>query len=151
MTGGSKFAITTQGEEAVAATTRETVLQLRAGSAIRGEIIAWGVSFDGTDPAAAAVVVDLEFQSTDGTASAATNAALDSTNPKTAVITGHRAFSAQPTAGNKLEQHEVHPQGGNLIREYPPDARPTFSNTRIGISVTAPAAVNVSAWIHWVE
>lgn len=146
------YAATTEGEEAIAASTNETLLQLRGATSTKARIIAWGVSFDGTSSTDAPVLVDLLRQTTDGTATGATEEPFDPDSP-TASCTAFHSFSAEPTAGSVIESHEVHPQGGNLIREYPPGREPTLDNattSRIGIRVNGPA-VNAVAFIHWEE
>lgn len=149
----SVFAATTEGEEAIVGTTTETLLQLRGSTVVKTKVIAWGVSFDSATAADAPVVVRLLFQTTDGTASAATEVPLDPDNP-TANTTAFHTFTAEPTAGGVVESHEVFAQGGNLIREYPPGREPTLDNattSRIGIDVTAPTGCNALAWIHFEE
>jgi hypothetical protein len=146
------YSITTEAEEALT-TAAETVLQLRGVTTRKGRIVSWGISFDGATATDAPAQVRLLFQTTDGTASAATEVPLDGDAPA-ALITGFHSFSAEPTAGGVIEHHQVHPQGGNLIREYPPGREPVLDNattSRIGIEVTAAAAVNAVAWLMWEE
>jgi hypothetical protein len=146
------YSITTEAEEALT-TAAETVLQLRGVTTRKGRIVSWGVSFDGATSTDAPAQVRLLFQTTDGTGSAATEVPLDGDSPA-ALITGFHSFSAEPTAGGVIEHHQVHPQGGNLIREYPPGREPVLDNatsSRIGIEVTAAAAVNAVAFLQWEE
>lgn len=147
------FAITTEGEEAVAAATVETLLQVRGVTTTECKIVGWGVSFDSTVAADAPVVVDLLFQTTDGTGTGATEVPLDG-GGRAALGTGFHSFSAEPTAGGILESYDVPPQGGLVIREYPPGREPIVTNlttSRIGIRVTAPSGCNAIAWIQWEE
>jgi hypothetical protein len=147
------YSVTTEGEEALAAATAETLVQLRGVTTAKLSIVAWGVSFDGISGTDAPVVVDLLFQTTDGTASAATEVSLNPDQP-TALATGFHSFSAEPTPGGIIESYEIHPQGGLFVREYPPGREPVVTNattSRIGIRATAPAAVNAVAWIQWDE
>lgn len=146
------YSITTEAVEALT-TAAETLLQLRGVTTRKGRVISWGVSFDGATSTAVPVQVRLLYQSTDGTATGATEIPLDPDAPA-ALITGFHSFSAEPTAGSVLEHHYVHPQGGNLIREYPPGREPVLDNatsSRIAIEVTAPAAVNAVAFLTWEE
>jgi hypothetical protein len=150
---GGIYAATTEGEEALAAATAETVLQLRGSTVTKARIVAWSVSFDGISATEAPVVVRLIRQTTDGTGSAATEEPLDPDSP-TANCTAFHSFSAEPTAGTSVETYEIHPQGGLLIREYPPGREVILDNaatSRIAIECTAPAAVNAVAWMHWEE
>lgn len=146
------YAVTTEGEEAIAASTAETLVQLRGATTTRGKVIAWGVAFDGATATDAPVLVRLLRQSTDGTASAATEVPFDPSAPA-ALITAHHSFSAEPTAGDVLEVHEVHPNGGALIREYALGREPMIddaTSSRIAIEVNGPAC-NAVAWLHWEE
>lgn len=146
------FSITTEGEEGIT-TSAETLLQLRGSTATKGRILKWGVFFDGTDAAAQPVQVELCRQTTDGTGSAATEVEWDE-DDGTADITGFHSFSAEPTKGGVLEHVEVHPQGGGIVMEYPPGREPVISaatSSRLGIVVTAGAAVNATAFIVWEE
>jgi hypothetical protein len=150
---GVAYSITTEGEEALAAATAETLVQLRGVTTTKCHIVAWGVSFDSVTAADAPVVVDLLFQTTDGTGSAATEVALNPDEPA-ALATGFHSFSAEPTPGGILETYNVPPQGGMVIREYPPGREPIVTNatsSRIGIRCTAPAVCNAVAWIQWEE
>jgi hypothetical protein len=147
------YSITTEAEEGIT-TAAETLLQLRATTTTIAQVVAWGVSFDGATSTDAPVQVRLLFQTTDGTASAATEVAIDARDDAAASTTGFHSFTAEPTAGGVIEHHQVHPQGGNLIREYPPGREPTLASatsSRIGIEVTAAVAVNAVAWVIWSE
>lgn len=147
------YSVTTEGEEALAAATAETLVQIRGVATAKARIVAWGVSFDGVTSSDAPAVVDLLFQTTDGTATGASEIALNPDEP-TALVSGFHSFSAEPTAGGIIESYEVHPQGGMIVREYPPGREPMLTNatsSRIGIRVTSPSAVNALAWIQWEE
>ena len=147
------YTATSQTEEPIAAATREVLLQITGVTTIRAKIVAWGVSLDGIDPVAAPAVVEFQLTSTAGTSTAATKTPLDPAAPA-ALLTVARAFTAQPTAGANLEMYNVHPQGGMLIREYPPGREPVISASatyRVAIAVTCPSAVNALAWVQWEE
>ena len=149
----SKYSITTEGEEALGAATAETVLQLRGSTATKAAVAEVSVSFDGTTAGNAPAVVRLLRQSTDGTATAATEVPWDPDNP-TANVTGHHSFSAEPTAGDVLATWEVHPQGGVLLVQWAPGEGPIVDNatsSRIGLEVTAPDVVNCVAYLAWWE
>jgi len=147
------YAATSQTEEPIAAATREVLLQITGITTKQAKIVAWGISLDGIDPVAAPAIVELQLTSTAGTSTAATITPLVPAAPASG-MTVARAFTAQPTAGANLEMHNVHPQGGMLIREYPPGREPVISAStsyRLAIAVTCPSAVNASAWVHWEE
>lgn len=148
------YAATTEGESALVAATPRTVLQMRGATGVRPRITAWGISFDGATATDAPGQVRLLYQSTDGTATGCTEIAFD-TNDAPIVATVFRTFtSTEPTAGGVLEHHEVHPNGGNIWREYPP-GREIFlaaaTTARIAIECLFGANVNCVAWIQWFE
>lgn len=147
------YGATTEALEALSAATAETLVQLRGATATKARVVAWGVSFNGTTPTAEPVLVELLRQTTDGTGTGATEAKYDPDDP-TAAITAFHSFTAEPTAGERLEQVLVHPQGGIYIREYPPGREPVLDDattSRMAIRATAPAAVSAVAWIQWAE
>jgi hypothetical protein len=146
------YSATTEGEEALAAATAETVLQVRGATVTKGRLKAWGVSFDGTSVTAEPVRVRLLRQTTDGTGTGATEAKNDPDDPA-ANITAFHSFTAEPTAGDVLEDREIHPQGG-YDHQYPHGEEKVIdadAASRIGIEVTAPAVVNCVAYIQWEE
>lgn len=148
------YSITTEGEEALAAATAETVLQLRGATACKAKVIAWGVSFDGVSASEAPVVVQFLRQTSDGTATGATEAKFDADDPAAACTGFHSFTSTEPTSGDVLEVYEIHPQGGLFVREYPPGREPVLDDaatSRIAIQATAPSAVNTVAWMQWEE
>lgn len=149
----SVYSITTEGEEALAAATAETLLQLNGVATCKAKIIQWSVSFDGTSATSAPVLVKLLRQtSTGASGSAASEVKWDPDNP-TALLVGLHSFGTNPSAGDVLEYHEVHPQGGIVI-QYPLGREPTIDNatsSKIGIEVTAASTVNAVATLVWEE
>ncbi len=147
------YTATTEGAETITTST-ETLIQLKGATTAKPKLIAWGVSFFGIDSTAAPIQVDLLRQSTNGTNSGATEVQLDADAAAPAVTAFH-SFSAEPTAGNVLEQYAVHPQGGSIVREYPPGREPYISKSAsdyLGIRVVSPGAgTTVVAWMTWEE
>jgi len=146
------FSITTEGEEGIT-TSAETLVQLRGTAGKKARVVKWGVSFKGTDAAAVPVAVELAYQTTDGTGTGATEVEWDE-GDGAATVTGFHSFSAEPTKGGVLEATHVHPQGGALVMEYPPGREPVLqaaTSSRLGVIVTAGAAVNAHAFIVWEE
>ena len=148
------YSATTEGESALVAATSRTVLQLRGLTTVRPTVVAWGISFDGATATDAPVQVRFLYQTSDGTATGCTEVAWDSVAPA-ATLTAFRTFtSTEPTAGGVLEHHEVHPNGGNIWREYPPGREPVLAaatTARLAIECLAGANVNCAAWIVWSE
>lgn len=150
---GRVYTATTEAEEALAAATVETVLQLRGGTASKARLVAWGISFDGVTAGDDPVTVLLRRQSTDGTGSGANEYKFDEDNP-TATVTAFHSFTAEPTGSNTLERYLIHPQGGGIVREYPIGREIVIDDvatSRLAITAQAPQAVNVEAWMQWEE
>lgn len=146
------YGVTTETEEALT-TSVETVLQLRGTTATKTELCAWGIGFDGVTAAAEPVRVRLLRQTTDGTGSAASEVKRDEDDP-TAGVTAFHSFSAEPTAGDVLWEGHIHPQGGRVDFEYATGrgwVLQDAATSRIGIDVLAPAAVNTTAYMKWIE
>lgn len=138
-------------EEALAAATAETVVQIVAPANHRVKVLAWGVYFDGVAPTAAPVQVTLSRQSTAGTSSALTNVKWDDSIAETLQTTALQDFSVEPTTGAAIASVEVHPQGSYEC-VYPLGGEPICGGgDRIGIVCTAPAIVNVRAFIRFEE
>ena len=147
----SVFSVTTETEEALT-TSVETVLQLRGHASVKAKLVEWGIAFDSTSASAEPVRVRLLRQTTDGTATAASEVKWDPDNP-TALVTAFHTFTAEPTAGDVLMETHVHPQAGIVI-QYPLGREPVIDNdatSRLAVDVLAPAAVNATAYLVWEE
>lgn len=151
----SLYSATTEGEEALAASASETLVQLRGATVVKAKIVEISVSFDATTADWEPVRIDLLRQTTDGTGTGATEVPLDPDYP-TANCTAFHSFTAEPTAGDILFSWEVHPQGGLLVVQYPLGREPTLDNlttSRIGLRATTPSGVtpNALAYMVWEE
>jgi hypothetical protein len=150
----SVYSATTEGEEALAAATAETVIALHSTTACKPRIIEWGVTFDGTSATAEPVVVDVvRITAADGTSSTATEKAWDPDNP-TSNSTATHSYTAEPTKESQpLAKYEVPPTSG-MVLQYPLGREIVLDNattSAVGIVCTAPATVNVLAYIVWEE
>lgn len=151
----SIFSSTTEGEEALAAATAETVLHLIGSASIKAKIIEWGVSFDGTNPSAEPVVVAI-YRTTadDGTATACSELKFGDPDDPTALLAVKRHFTVEPTKDSlPLVSYEVHPQAGIVI-QYPLGREIGLDNSAsagVAIVATAPAVVNCQGYIIWEE
>lgn len=147
------YSATTEGEEALAAATAETLLALIGATTTKAKLIEWGVSFDGTSSTAAPVVVRLVRATVDGTGTAATEKPWDPDAPTAAVQAKH-SYTAEPTKESQaLIEVEVHPQGG-VSFQYPLGREPIIDNATgsiLCIEATAPAIVNALAYMVWEE
>lgn len=137
---------------ALAAATAETIIQLVAPATIRGRLIEFGIGFDGIVSTAEPVDVRLLRQTTAGTASAGTVNPLDVDAPA-ALVTAQITFTAEPTAGAVLGAWPLHPQGGMMVVKYDlwAEAPVIDVSTRLGLECNAPAVVNCTAYMKFVE
>jgi hypothetical protein len=144
--------VVTATNNALAAATAETVIQLVTPATVRARLIEFGVFFDGITSTAEPVDVALSRQTTAGTASAGTTSPLDAAAP-TALCSSQITFTVEPTTTIELGRWMVHPQGGALVIKYDLWAEAPVMNvsTRLGIICTAAAVVNVSAYMKFVE
>ncbi len=150
----SVFATTTEGEEAVAAATAETLVRVGGSTAVKGKIIEWGVATDGVSATAEPIRVRLVRCSSDGTGSAATETQVSDPDNPTANCVGTHSFSAEPTKTDVIIETELHPQGDRIQHQFPLGREPGLDSATtscIGIEVVAPAVVNLVAYIMWEE
>lgn len=151
----ARYTITTEGEEALAAATAETILLIAGSTSAKGRLWGFGFAFDGVTAANEPVQWKLKRgnSASQGTSSAATEEKRDSDEPS-ALITGFHSFSAEPTyTGQPLTAGEIHPQGG-VYEWHASGLDETFvlddsANSMFGIELTAPAVVNVQAWMEF--
>ncbi len=149
----SVYSATTEGEEALAAATAETLIALIGATTTKAKIVEWGVAFDGVSATAAPVVVRIVRATADGTGTGATEKPWDPDSPTAACAVKH-SYSAEPTKESQaLVELEVHPQGGVIV-QYPLGREIVLDNATTSIlciEVTAPAVVNANAYIVWEE
>ena len=135
-------------EVALVAATAKTVAQITAATNVRVRVRGWGCSFDGVSTTQEPVQCVLAFESTAGTGTSQAPVATDSDAVQTIQTAGAVNFTAEPTLGNVIDSQECHPQTGFVIW-WPPGHEPIIGAAdRIGITLTAPAAVNVRAKIY---
>lgn len=138
-------------EEALAAATAETLIQLVAPANHRVKLLRWGVFFDGVSVTAEPVQIRLLRQTTAGTASTLTPVKMDDSIGETLQTAAQQDFTAEPTAGDVLEAYEVHPQQG-IAMIYPLGQEPIIGGgDRLALEATAPAVVNARAYMVFEE
>jgi len=138
-------------EEALAAATQETLIQLVAPANHRVKVLGWGIFFDGVSTTAEPVDVVLQRQSTAGTGAALTPVPLDDSLAETLQVSAQQDFTVEPTSGAILDTAEVHPQQGYQVM-YPLGQEPIIGGgDRVGLRATAPAVVNCRAKIFFEE
>ena len=143
--------VATTAEIALTAATAKTLLQLISPANHRVRLTGWGVFFDGVSPTAEPVQVRLLRQTTAGTMTALTPVKRDSGISDTLQTTAAHTATAEPTAGDVLWAGEVHPQAGYEV-QYPWGNEIILAgSSRVGLEVTAPAALNARSFLAFEE
>lgn len=128
--------------ETATGTSALTLLQIVAAAQQRVKIKEISISFKGTSNTAAPILVQIQKQTSAGTASAGTVSKFVSSDSETLQTTAQITFTAEPTSTTVFIEEEVHPQtgytwqapfGGELIIP---------GGSRLGITVTAGATVS---------
>jgi hypothetical protein len=139
-------------EQALAAATALSVLQVIAPAAQKVKILGWAVYFDGTSTTAEPVQVRLGSGTTAGTFTN-TLGAIDANGSKTVVngcpetiqSVAKEPATVEPTYVRVYDVAEVHPQSGYEVK-FPIGQEPIIpAGDFVAIECTAPAIVNVRA------
>jgi hypothetical protein len=150
----NNFALTTPSALAMPAATAKTVLQLVAPAGTIVAVQGVDISFDGTSNTATPVVIQLFRQTTAGAGMTA-RAPLKTKDTSTALgSTGQfgSGTTTEPTNGDLLKTFHIHPQAGVVYPLPLPDGEIELpGGGRLGLVVTAPAAVNCLATIYGEE
>jgi hypothetical protein len=145
------FFTATNAEQALAAATTETILQVVAPANQRVVVVKWAVYFDGISVTAEPIVVELGFQADAGTSSALTPQLIDGSLSESIQSTARSQFTGEPASTTVIERLNVHPQSGfadiqPLMQEFI-----LGGGDRFGIRVTAPAVVNAIGFMKCEE
>lgn len=141
----------TEGSEALASATAETLVQARGVTTLKFELAKVTVSTDQQPTTEVEnVAFRLLYQTTDGTATGATELAGDPDDP-TPALTAFHSFSAEPTAGTVIEEG-FFPANGMWEMYWAEGDGPVLDSattSRIGLEVNASAVVNARAAFAW--
>lgn len=142
----NRFTHTTLTEFALVAATAKTLLQLVAAAGVRVAVSEATISFDGISNTAEPVDVTVQRQTTAGTATARNPLQLDDDIATALSTTGQENFTVEPTSTDILAGMNIHPQAGVIYQLPIPDGEIIIGAAdRLGITATAPAAVNAKA------
>jgi hypothetical protein len=146
----ASYTVETNGDQALAAATAETLLSAVNAANATLQLIEWGVSFDGVSATAEPVTVELCLCTEAGAGTSTTHTLIQANGPtRTAQFTGKRGFSAEPTTITVVKRYLVHPQTGvayqaPLGREF----QQITTQDSLLIRLTAPAVVNAQGYIE---
>jgi hypothetical protein len=145
------FQIATTGGVALAAATAKTVLQLNAPTNQRVAVSGIHVSFDGVSGTAVPVLVEVARVTTAGTNTSVTPRKTDDDVATAIQSTAGENATAEPTYGDILKEIHVHPQSGYEVHIPFGKEIVIGGGDRLAIRCTAPAVVNVAAWMECEE
>lgn len=139
------------GEVSLTAATAKTVLQLVAATNHRSKVNGVHIAGKGIVVTDGPIKVRILRQTTAGEMSVATPVKNDSSDDETLQTTAQKNATAEPTAGDVLEEFEVHPQ--TQYRCFYPFGQEIVvpGGTRIGIECTAPQNQTVTAGFDFEE
>lgn len=131
---------------ALVAATAKTILQVATPATTRAVLREVQVSFDGVSATAVPALVEILTQTTAGTMTAVTPTPHDPAAPASPA-TAAKAATAEPTAGAVIKSFRLTPYGGIMILRFDLNEGIRIpASGRVGIRVTAAAAVNVNAY-----
>ena len=125
--------------ETASGTSTKTLLQLVTTAHQRIVLKEVSLSWKGISNTAAPVLVELLYQTTAGTMTAANPVAEDVGAGETLQTTGQRDATAEPTARNIIRSWEVHQQSG-FLWQGEILISPGGTSRRIGLRLVSPGA-----------
>jgi hypothetical protein len=143
-----------QSSEISTGTSKRTLLQILAATNQRVLVKEIWVDFQGTSNTAAPILVEIAVQSTTPAGSdTVTPQKLNAGDNETLQLTAAELFDGtdQPTETNVIFRRLIHPQGGFTWQAPFGGEIPVLGGGRLGIAVTAGAAVDAVAGFKGTE
>ena len=128
-------------------TSAITLLQVVAATNTRVVVKSISVSFAGTSPTAAPILVDVLRQTTAGTMMSLTVVKEPNLGSETLQTTAQHTATVEPTAGDVVAREYVHPQTGVIFSE----PITVLGGTRLGVRVTAAASTSAVVRVEFEE
>lgn len=152
MSAGYTVAITS--DVSLSAATAKSVMSVVAGANITFKLIEFHVGFDGVNPVAEPVTVELCTSTQAGAGTSTSHTVQQVRGPaRTAQCTAARNFTVEPTVLTAVKCWLIHPTG-SLTIQYPLGReveKITAAAGAILLRCTAPAAVNLQGYMEWEE
>jgi len=126
-------------------TSKRTLLQLIAAANHRVLVKEISISFDGTSNTAAPILVQVATQSTSGTVTGLTPQKMNPDDTETLQTTAGHTATVEPAETAEIMGENVHPQGGYTWQAPFGGEIVVPGGGRLGVAVTAGAAVNAKA------
>lgn len=150
---GAKFsaAVTPQ---ALAANTTKTMLWVLGSANVNAALCELGISFNGTVSVDAPIRVELMRITAGGTAAATPTRYSWSRNAGTAQCTVGASNSVEPTGSEIIGSWFVHPQGGNLLVQWPLGREPIIcdgsASQGLAIRYTSPGTLSTTSYTGYI-
>lgn len=136
-----------------------SVMEVLGSANVRAELVEFGVSFNGTSATQAPILVRLRQITATGTGTACTEVSADRSAKTSPGCQAKHTLTVEPTmvASVALGSWYVHPQGGNLVIQYPLGSRPIIcdgsGSQGIALELTSASGVTpqCSAYVTWSE
>lgn len=128
-------------------TSAITLLQIVAATNTRVVVRSISVSFAGTSPTAAPILVDVLRQTTAGTMTSLTIVKEPNLGSETLQTSAQHTATVEPTAGDVVAREYVHPQTGVIFSE----PIVVLGGTRLGVRVTAAASTSAVVRVEFEE
>jgi hypothetical protein len=135
----------TSGSVALAAATAKTVLNIIAPSQFGIDLRNYEISFDGVTAANVPVLCEIcsSTQAGAGTTGSTPTVNQGYGRAITAGFTAGAAYSAEPTVLTVLDAFTLSPNGGVVLRDFPPNEGYDQDVSKgLAVRLTAPATVN---------
>ena len=148
------FTVTSEGAKTAASGTTKTLIELMGGTAVKAELLEFGVAFNGVTSTDPPILVELWQITASGTGTAATRVSAGR-SAQTPTVTGKYNNTAEPTKGNRIGTWYLHPQGGSIVIQYPLGNEPVIcdASTAQGLclafvsgTMTAASSTSYMVW-----
>ncbi len=144
------YTCTTGGTVALVLGTPKSILGVLAPAQFGVDLTHYEISFDGTLPTAAPVLIEICYATfatqAPGTASTLVTVTQAYGRPVTAGFTAAKNWTTEPSVLTVVREHTLSPFGGTEIYDWPLGTSPDSAVSQgFVIRCTAPAAVNARA------
>lgn len=142
---GAKYAITTEGSRTLTAAATKTILELIGDADVLAVLVEMGLSFAGAVSTDVPILLELYQITATGTGTALTEVKWGR-GAGTAQVTGKVLHTVEPTKVDRLASWYVHPQGGNLLVQWPLGREPVIcdGSAAQGLALVYTTAAGVS-------
>ena len=118
---------TTEGNRNLTASSTKSMFEILGTTGTNAKLVEFGISFNGVTSTDAPIMVELYQITATGTGTTVTPRAVQRTGG-TPVCTTKALDTVEPTKTNRMAVWYVHPQGGNLVIQYPLGREPVISD-----------------------